>query len=52
MTTSVLVSLLVTVVVVGLLVYLVDMLPIDARFKSIARVIVIILGILSLIRYL
>lgn len=52
MTTSVLVSLLITVVVVGLLVYLVDMLPIDARFKMVARVIVIILGILSLVRYL
>lgn len=52
MTTSVLVSVLITVIVVGLLVYLVDMLPIDVRFKMVARVIVIILGILSLIRYL
>lgn len=51
-TESVLVSLLITIVVIGLLVYLVDMLPMDARFKMIARVIVIVLGILSLLRYL
>jgi hypothetical protein len=32
--------------------YLVNMLPIDGRAKQIVRVIVIIIGILSLLRYL
>ena len=32
--------------------YLVNMLPIDGRAKQIVRVIVIVLGILSLLKYL
>ena len=47
-----LISALVTFVVVILLLYLVNMLPIDGRAKQIVRVIIIILGILSLLRCL
>jgi hypothetical protein len=32
--------------------YLINLLPIDGRAKQIARVIVIILGVISLLRYL
>jgi hypothetical protein len=39
-------------VVVILVLYLVNMLPIDGRAKQIVRVIVIIIGIISLLRYL
>ena len=48
----VLISILITFVVVILVLYLVNMLPIDGRAKQIVRVIVIIIGILSLLRYL
>lgn len=47
-----LISLLVTVLVVFLVIYLINMLPIDGRAKQIARLIVIIIGVLSLLRYL
>lgn len=47
-----LISALITFVVVILVLYLVNMLPIDGRAKQIVRVIVIIIGILSLLRYL
>lgn len=43
---------LVTVLVVLLVLYLVNMLPIDGRAKQIVRVIVIIIGILSIVRSL
>ena len=49
---SLLISALVTFVVVILVLYLVNMLPIDGRAKQIVRVIVIIIGILSLLKYL
>ena len=49
---SVLISALITFVVVILVLYLVNMLPIDGRAKQIVRVIIIIIGILSLLRYL
>lgn len=49
---SVLISLLVTVLVVFLILYLINMLPLDGRVKQIAQVIVIILGIISLLKYL
>jgi hypothetical protein len=49
---SLLISILITFVVVLLVLYLVNMLPIDGRAKQIVRVIVIIIGILSLLRYL
>ena len=49
---SILISVLITFLVVFLVLYLVNMLPIDGRPKQIVRVIVIIIGILSLLRYL
>jgi hypothetical protein len=49
---NLLISALITFLIVILVLYLVNMLPIDGRAKQIVRVIVIILGILSLLRYL
>jgi hypothetical protein len=49
---GILISALITFLVVILVLYLVNMLPIDGRAKQIVRVIVIIIGILSLLRYL
>jgi hypothetical protein len=49
---SLLISALVTFLVVVLVLYLINMLPIDGRAKQICRVIVIILGVLSLLRYI
>ncbi len=47
-----LISILITFLVIILVLYLVNMLPIDGRAKQIVRVIVIIIGILSLLKYL
>ncbi|HEY4922685.1 MAG TPA: Thivi_2564 family membrane protein [Xanthobacteraceae bacterium] len=47
-----LISILITFVVIILVLYLVNMLPLDARARQIVRVIVIIIGILSLLGYL
>jgi hypothetical protein len=47
-----LVSALVTFLVVILILYLVNLLPLDGRAKQIVRVIVIILGVISLSKYL
>jgi hypothetical protein len=49
---SLLISALVTFVVVILVLYLVNMLPLDGRTKQIVRVIVIIIGVLSLLKYI
>jgi hypothetical protein len=49
---SLLISVLITFVVIILVLYLVNMLPIDSRARQIVRVIVIIIGILSLLKYL
>ena len=49
---SILISVLITFLVIILVLYLVNMLPIDGRAKQIVRVIVIIIGVLSLLRYL
>ena len=49
---SVLISVLITFLVIILVLYLVNMLPIDGRAKQIVRVIVIIVGILSMLKYL
>ena len=49
---SLLISVLITFVVVILVLYLVNLLPIDGRAKQIVRVIVIIIGIVSLLRSL
>ena len=47
-----LVGVLVTFLVGILVLYLINMLPMDGRAKQIARVIVIIIGIVSLLKYL
>jgi hypothetical protein len=52
MTGSLLVSVLITFLVIILILYLVNLLPIDGRAKQIIRVIVIILGVLSLLKYI
>ena len=38
--------------VIILVLYLINMLPLDGRAKQIARVVVIIIGIISLLKYL
>jgi hypothetical protein len=52
MTSSVLISLLVTFLVIILVLYLINMLPIDGRAKQIVRIIVIVIGVLSLLKYI
>ena len=52
MSSSVLISVLVTFLVIILVLYLIGMLPIDGRAKQIARIVVIVIGIISLLRYL
>ena len=47
-----LVGALITFIVVLLLLYLVNMLPLDGRARQIVRVIIIVLGIISLLKYL
>ena len=49
---DVLIGVMITFLVVILVLYLVNMLPIDGRAKQIVRVIVIILGVISLLKYL
>ena len=43
---------LITFLVVILILYLINMLPIDGRAKQIARIVVIILGVISLLKYI
>nr|WP_322267442.1 Thivi_2564 family membrane protein [Agrobacterium vitis] len=47
-----LISILITFLVIVLVLYLIGMLPIDGRAKQIARLVVIIIGILSLLKYI
>jgi Na+/melibiose symporter-like transporter len=47
-----LVSVLITFLVVILVLYLINLLPLDSRAKQIAPVVVIILGVISLLRYI
>jgi hypothetical protein len=47
-----LISILITFLVIVLVLYLINMLPIDGRAKQIARIIVIIIGVISLLKYL
>jgi hypothetical protein len=49
---DVLIGVIITFLVVILVLYLVNMLPIDGRAKQIVRVIVIIIGVISLLKYL
>ena len=46
-----LISVLITFLVVILVLYLINLLPLDGRAKQIARVVVIILGVISLLKY-
>jgi hypothetical protein len=46
-----LVSLLVAVLVIGLLFYLIGMLPVDGRVKMVANVILIVIAIVWLLRF-
>ena len=43
---------LVTFLVVILILYLVNLLPLDGRARQIVRVIVIVLGVISLLKYI
>jgi hypothetical protein len=47
-----LVGVLITFLVVILILYLINLLPIDGRAKQICRVVVIILGVISLLKYI
>ena len=49
---NIIISVLITFLVVILVLYLVNMLPIDGRAKQIVRVIVIIIGVISLLKYI
>ena len=49
---SALIGILITFLVVILVLYLVNMLPIEGRAKQIVRIIVIIIGVLSLLKYI
>jgi hypothetical protein len=49
---SALIGILITFLVIVLVLYLVNMLPLDGRAKQIVRIVVIIIGILSLLKYL
>jgi hypothetical protein len=47
-----LISVLITFLVIILILYLINMLPIDGKAKQIARIVVIIIGVLSLLKYI
>ena len=49
---GILISILITFLIIILVLYLVNMLPIDGRAKQIIRIIVIIIGVLSLLKYI
>jgi hypothetical protein len=49
---SMLIGALITFVVVILILYLINMLPVDGRVKRILQIVVIVVGVLSLLRYL
>jgi hypothetical protein len=49
---NVIIGVLITFLVIILVLYLVNMLPIDGRTRQIVRVIVIIIGVISLLKYL
>jgi hypothetical protein len=52
MASSALIGILITFLVVILVLYLVNMLPVDGRMKQIIRIIVIIIGVISMLKYL
>jgi hypothetical protein len=52
MISSTLVGILITFLVVVLILWLVQRLPVEARMRQIIQIIVIVLGIISLLKYL
>ena len=52
MGTSVLIGILITFLVIVLILWLVQRLPIDTQIRQIIQVVVIIIGIISLLKYL
>ena len=50
--TSVLIGILITFLVIVLILWLVQRLPIEARMRQIVQIIVIVIGIISLLKYL
>jgi hypothetical protein len=52
MGSATLISILITFLVVILVLYLIGMLPIDGRAKQIARIVVIVIGVIALLRYI
>lgn len=49
---SILIGILITFLVIVLVLYLIQRLPLDARARQIAQIIVIIIGVISLLKYL
>jgi hypothetical protein len=49
---SVLIGILITFLVIILVLYLINMLPLGGRAKQIARVVVIVIGVISLLKML
>jgi hypothetical protein len=49
---SALIGILITFLVVILVLYLINMLPLDGRVKQIVQIVVIIIGVISLLKYL
>jgi len=49
---SLIISILITFLVIVLILFLVQRLPLDGRAKQIIQVIVIVIGILSLLKYI
>ena len=52
MASSALIGILITFLVIILVLYLVHRLPLDGRTRQIAQIVVIIIGIISLLKYL
>jgi hypothetical protein len=52
MASGVIIGILITFLIIVLVLYLVQRLPIDGRMRQIVQIIVIIIGIVSLLKYL
>ncbi|ESY47724.1 MULTISPECIES: Thivi_2564 family membrane protein [unclassified Mesorhizobium] len=52
MASSVLIGILITFLVIVLVLYLIQRLPLDGRTRQIAQIVVLIIGIISLLKYL
>ncbi|MFD9897659.1 Thivi_2564 family membrane protein [Mesorhizobium sp. NPDC059025] len=52
MASSMLIGILITFLVIVLVLYLVQRLPLDGRIRQIVQIIVILIGIVSLLKYL